>query len=186
MGGMARYGRWLLGLLLLLGLGATPAREIDLVVIHATGGPGCKAGRLWHSGGGTLESNRRHFARNPGISYHYLIGRDGTTVTGTPVAEVAHHARGHNARSVGIELVNDGDGRDPFPEVQIQALIALLRPLLAAHDLTPAQIRGHGELDTRSFVCGGRRYKSKVDPGGAYPGFEGNFPWSRVREALMR
>ncbi|NKN34353.1 N-acetylmuramoyl-L-alanine amidase [Marichromatium bheemlicum] len=183
---LCKDGRWWVGLLLLFGTAVVPARDIDLVVIHATGGPGCKAGRLWHSGGGTLASNQRHFARTPGISYHYLIGRDGTTVAGTPVAQVAHHARGHNAHSIGIELVNDGDGRDPFPEPQIQALIVLLRPLLVTYDLSPAQVRGHGELDTRSFVCGGRRYKSKVDPGGAYPGFSGNFPWRRLREALAR
>ncbi|NEX19659.1 N-acetylmuramoyl-L-alanine amidase [Thiorhodococcus mannitoliphagus] len=160
------------------------AREIDLIVIHATGGPGCKQGKLWHAPGGTLTSIRRYFAKNPNIGYHYLIGRDGTIVAGTPESRIAHHARGHNKGSIGIELVNDGDGRDPFPEAQIDALIGLLKRLDRTYDISPSQVKGHSELDNRSFECGGRRYKQKIDPGGAFPGSAGNFPWSRVRDAL--
>ncbi|MFD2110927.1 N-acetylmuramoyl-L-alanine amidase [Thiorhodococcus fuscus] len=160
------------------------ARPIDSIVIHATGGPGCKNGRLWHAPGGTLESNLRHFAAHPNIGYHYLIGRDGETVAGTPEAQVAFHARGHNTASIGIELVNDGNGKDPFPPAQINALIDLLARLLHRYDLTPDRILGHSEVDRRDFVCGGKRYKLKIDPGGEYPGSRGNFPWKRVREAL--
>lgn len=162
------------------------ARDIDLIVIHATGGPGCRQGKLWHAPGGTLSAIRRYFASNPNISYHYLIGRDGTIVPGTPEAQVAHHARGHNRSSIGIELVNDGDGKDPFPEAQIDALIGLLQRLTRAYHIAPARVRGHSELDDRSFECGGRRYKQKIDPGGEYPGSKGNFPWKRVRDALRR
>ncbi|MBK1718226.1 N-acetylmuramoyl-L-alanine amidase [Thiocystis violacea] len=163
---------------------AAEARRIDLIVIHATGGPGCRNGKLWHAPGGSLESNVRYFAANPNIGYHYLIGRDGRTLAGVPESRIAHHARGHNPNSIGIELVNDGDGRDPFPEAQIQALLALLERLTQAHGLAPDRIKGHGELDSRDFACGGRRYKQKIDPGGEFPGSRGNFPWSRVREAL--
>lgn len=168
----------------LLGPSAVEARAIDLIVIHATGGPGCKHGKLWHSPGGSLESMRRYFASNPGIGYHYLIGRDGTILAGAPEERIAHHARGHNERSIGIELINDGDGRDPFPEAQISALIDLLRRLARTHGVSADQVRGHSEIDRRSFVCGGRRYKQKIDPGGEYPGSRGNFPWARVRRAL--
>ena len=163
---------------------AAEARQIDLIVIHATGGPGCRDGRLWHAPGGSLESNLRHFAANPDIGYHYLIGRDGQTVAGVPESRIAHHARGHNRHSIGIELVNDGTGRDPFPEAQIQSLLELLQRLTRAHGLGPEQIKGHGQIDERTFECGGRRYKLKIDPGGEYPGSLGNFPWERVRRAL--
>ncbi|NEV61016.1 N-acetylmuramoyl-L-alanine amidase [Thiorhodococcus minor] len=160
------------------------AREIDLIVIHATGGPGCKQGKLWHAPGGTLSAIRRYFASNPNISYHFLIGRDGTIVTGTPETQIAHHARGHNSHSIGIELVNDGNGKDPFPEAQIETLIGLLERLARTYHIGPSQVRGHSELDDRSFDCGGKRYKQKIDPGGEFPGSEGNFPWKRVRDAL--
>ncbi|WP_242482360.1 N-acetylmuramoyl-L-alanine amidase [Thiocystis violacea] len=174
----------LIGLLTVACWSPTQAREIDLIVIHATGGPGCKQGQLWHAPGGNLESIRRYFQDHPGISYHYLIGRDGTTLSGVPEAEVAHHARGHNARSIGIELVNDGNGKDSFPDMQIDALITLLQRLVRIHGLTPEQIKSHSAVDDRSFLCGGRRYKQKVDPGGEYPGSKGNFPWQRIRDAL--
>ena len=183
-----RRGPWRLALLTLaLALALGPraeAREIDLIVVHATGGPGCKNGRLWHSPSGTLESMQRYFAANPGIGYHYLIGRDGTLVAGVPETEIAHHARGHNPRSIGIELINDGDGKDPFPEAQIDTLIGLLKRLTKTYDLTPKQIKSHSAVDSRSFECGGRRYKQKIDPGGEYPGSKGNFPWERVRKAV--
>ncbi|EXJ15680.1 N-acetylmuramoyl-L-alanine amidase [Imhoffiella purpurea] len=171
--------------ILLLAMASTAmARPIDLIVIHATGGPGCRDDRLWHAPGGTLESNVRHFANHPDISYHYLIGRDGETVAGVAESEVAHHVRGHNRNSIGIELVNDGNGKDPFPPAQINALMGLLDRLLLRYRLTPDRIRGHSELDRSAFECGGKRYKRKIDPGGEYPGSTGNFPWKRIRESL--
>jgi N-acetylmuramoyl-L-alanine amidase len=160
------------------------ARDIDLIVVHATGGPGCKLGRLWHAPGGSLEAIRQHFEIHPEIGYHYLIARDGTTLTGVPEDAIAHHARGHNSHSIGIELINDGNGKDPFPDAQIEALIELLRRLVRGYGLTPEQIQSHSAVDDRSFLCGGRRYKQKIDPGGEYPGSQGNFPWKRVRDAV--
>ncbi len=121
--------RLLTGLLFLGPWTIAQSRQLDIVVIHATGGPGCRNDKLWDAPGGSLESNIHYFAAHPDIGYHYLIGRDGTTVAGVPEAQIAHHARGHNQTSLGIELVNDGNGRDPFPEVQIQALLDLLKRL---------------------------------------------------------
>src|SRR5690606_31141443 len=66
--------------------------------------------------------------------------------------------RGHNARSVGIELVNRGRWPDwlavahqamdePYPDAQVEALLALLGHLRAT---LPAlrHIAGHEDLDT--------------------------------------
>jgi N-acetylmuramoyl-L-alanine amidase len=163
---------------------ACEARPIDLIVIHATGGPDCRQGRLWHAKGGTLESNLRHFSANPQIGFHYLIGRDGKTVAGAPESKIANHALGHNQTSIGIELVNDGDGKDPFPGAQVDALIRLLKRLATTYGLSVEQTKSHSEIDERAFVCGGKSYKRKIDPGGEYPGSPGNFPWQRVRDAL--
>ena len=152
-----------------------PVRQI---VIHATGGPDCEPSRRFRSG--TLDGIVGHFQRNrKRISIHYIIGRTGEIVRMVPESRVAFHVRGHNADSIGIELVNDGDGRDPFSEPQIQALIRLLQDLLARHRLDATALKSHAELDDSELVCGGRRLKRKVDPGAA-------FPWERVRTALQK
>ncbi len=150
-----------------------PVRQI---VVHATGGPDCDASRSFR--GGTLTGIVQHFLQNQGrISIHYVIGRDGKIVAMVPESEVAFHVRGHNQDSIGIELVNDGDGRDPFADAQIAALIDLLRGLLARHGLTIDAIKSHDELDDSTIVCDGVTIKRKQDPGLA-------FPWPRVLSAL--
>jgi N-acetylmuramoyl-L-alanine amidase len=85
---------------------------------------------------------------------------------------------GYNKKSIGIELVNNGDGLDPFPPKQISALIELLRRLKYSYNISVDKIKGHGEIDTRMEKCGSISYKKKVDPGAA-------FPWQEVREALL-
>jgi N-acetylmuramoyl-L-alanine amidase len=150
-----------------------PVRQI---VIHATGGPDCDPSRSFRSG--TLEGIVGHFQRNQQrISIHYIIGRNGEVVRLVPETRVAFHVRGHNADSIGIELVNDGDGRDPFSEPQIEALVVLLRDRLARYRLDITALKSHAELDDSELVCDGRRLKRKVDPGAA-------FPWERIRAAL--
>jgi len=84
--------------------------------------------------------------------------------------------KGHrllNANSIGIEIVHPGfklgpDGRrvyQPFPEAQIQALIPLVKDIVARHQIRPERILGHGEV-TPLF---------KQDPGPT-------FPWQRLAE----
>jgi len=83
-----------------------------------------------------------------------------------------------NASSIGIEIVNPGprpgplrpDGtRDtvfvPFQEAQIEALIPLVKDIVARHRIRPEFILGHGEV-TPSY---------KEDPGPA-------FPWRRLAQ----
>ncbi|MBK1647567.1 hypothetical protein CKO36_02885 [Rhabdochromatium marinum] len=146
------------------------------IVIHATGGPDCDASRRFR--GGTLAGIVQHFLRNQGrISIHYVIGRDGSIVSMVPESQVAYHVRGHNQDSIGIELVNDGDGMDPFDATQIDRLIALLRELLERYGLDVTAIKSHAELDDSTIDCNGIEMKRKQDPGQA-------FPWQRVLNAL--
>lgn len=157
-----------------------PQREqtVRQVVIHATGGPDCDPSRRFR--GGTLDGIVTHFLRNQGrISIHYLIGRDGEVVRMVPESMVAYHTRGQNADSVGIELINDGDGRDPFADAQIAALTSLLRDILDRYGLTESDIRTHAELDDSSLTCNGKRIKRKQDPGPA-------FPWAALQRQLKR
>ena len=73
-----------------------------------------------------------------------------------------------NSRSVGIEIVNPGHefGYRPFPEVQIEAVIALCREIIARHPIPPERVLAHSDVaPTR-----------KEDPGEL-------FPWRQLRAA---
>ncbi|WP_313409394.1 N-acetylmuramoyl-L-alanine amidase [Stutzerimonas kunmingensis] len=78
-----------------------------------------------------------------------------------------------NATSIGIELVNRGyvesaDGRRlwyPYSEEQIDALVVLLKDIMARHDLKLGAIIGHSDIAPQR----------KVDPGPL-------FPWKRLAE----
>lgn len=82
--------------------------------------------------------------------------------------------KGHrllNASSIGIEIVHPGyrkgpDGEKvfaPFPPVQIEALVPLVRDIVTRHRIRPDRVLGHGEV-TPSY---------KEDPGPT-------FPWARL------
>lgn len=107
-----------------------------------------------------------------GVSAHYLIGRDGRIIYMVDELKRAWHAgdsywggnRDINSSSIGIEL--DNNGREPFAEAQIVALLALLADLKARWGIPAANVLGHGD------VAPGR----KVDPSAL-------FPWSRLAAA---
>ena len=111
--------------------------------------------------------------RNPvsQVSAHYLVARDGRIVYLVDERLRAWHAgesywggdRDINSASIGIEL--DNNGKEPYPEPQIVALLALLADLKARLNIPAANFLGHGD------VSPGR----KVDPGA-------NFPWKRLAE----
>lgn len=97
-----------------------------------------------------------------------MIDRDGTLRASVPEAQVAHHVFRHSLRSVAVELINDGDGRDPFPEPQLDALVKLLQEIVQRHGLARGQVRRHSDLDLARMPCAPER-RRKVDPGEAYP-----------------
>jgi len=164
-------------------LEARPLGQIDLVVIHCTEVP-------------TLAESRRfgeqvlYPGSGTGNSGHYYIDRDGTVALYVRPERIAHHVRGYNPRSVGIELVNRGryphwlDSRhqamaEPYPEAQIAALVALLQQLQAQ---LPAlrYIAGHEDLDTTTEAAAddpSMQVPRKRDPGP-------QFPWPRVMQAV--
>ena len=160
-------------------LAARPSGEIDLVVVHCTELPDLAMARDY--GERVL-----YPASGTGNSGHYYIDRDGTIVEYVPVARIAHHTRGYNPRSIGIELVNTGryphwlDSRhqgmdEPYPDPQIDALVALLGELAAR---LPAlrHIAGHEDLDRERVPASDDpavQVHRKLDPGP-------RFPWTRV------
>jgi len=125
-----------------------------------------------------------------GNSGHYYIERSGRIEEWVPPGRVAHHVRGYNSRSVGIELVNLGrypdwfdsrsqDMTEPYPEAQINGLAQLLRDL--RRRLPGLRwLAGHETLDSGLIPASDnpdRTVRRKRDPGPL-------FPWSVVLQAV--
>ena len=173
--------RGLVTVLILLMLGGSPMAEarrtgavrteaIDMIVIHSTGGPFCEARNgqpIWVPAG-NLAQNLRQIEAHPVLGIHYMIDRDGATVESVPEDQLAHHVRSYSGRSIAIELINDGDGVDPFTEAQLSALVTLLQDIVGRRGIKRDGIRRHSDLDHGRLPCDPSR-RRKVDPGDAFP-----------------
>lgn len=164
-------------------LDARPLSQIDLVVVHCTETPTLASAR---------EFGERvlYEASGTGNSGHYYIDRDGRVLLYVRPDRVAHHVRGHNPRAIGIELVNTGryphwrDSKhqamdEPYPEVQIAALIALLAHLQAQFPSVKF-IAGHEDLDRemeQALDDPTVQVPRKRDPGPL-------FPWERIMQGV--
>ncbi len=110
------------------------------------------------------------------VSSHYLVFEDARIVQLVPEARRAYHAGESswecttdiNSRSIGIEIGNQGHdyGCPEFPEVQIAAVIALCRDIVARRDIAPWHVLAHSDVAPLR----------KRDPGEA-------FPWARLAAA---
>lgn len=110
------------------------------------------------------------------VSAHYLIDTDGTLYNLVDEDRRAWHAglsfwageSDINSRSIGIELQNKGPGleQDPFPQPQLEALIALCLDLQDRHAIPPYRVLGHSDVSI------GRKH----DPGP-------EFPWRNLASA---
>lgn len=135
--------------------------EVDTIVLHATAGD-------------TLEGCVKWFL-NPEskVSAHYNVGRKGGIVQMVSsfnrawhagVSKVADGRERVNNFSIGIEIVNLNDGKDPYSEEQYQAVDNLIGMLIRRFP-TIKQIVSHEYI----AVPKGR----KSDPKG--------YDWSRVK-----
>ena len=134
---------------------------IDTIVLH-------------HTAGDTLAGTVKWFTMPESkVSAHFTVGRDGGIVQMVSCWKRAWHAgvskdgRGKeslNDFSVGIEIVNKGDGKDPYSEEQLQAVENLVGFL--CHRFPIRQIASHEYIAEPQ----GR----KNDPI--------NFPWDRMRQ----
>jgi len=109
------------------------------------------------------------------VSAHYVLAEEGAVYRLVPEDRVAWHAgRSHwhgrdllNGTSIGIEIVNLHGDRHDYPPVQIEALIALCRGIIARHPAIAARnVVGHSDVAP----------KRKIDPGL-------RFPWSTLARA---
>jgi N-acetylmuramoyl-L-alanine amidase len=162
-------------------LAQRPLSSVDLVVVHCTELPDLAMARDY--------AEKVLYDSGTGNSGHYYIDRDGRIERWLPDTAVAHHVRGYNARSIGIELVHTGRWpdwyhsrrqvpADPYPAIQIDALISLLGTLRATLP-SLRWLAGHDDLDLERVAASDRpdcTVRRKIDPG---PGF----PWARVLTA---
>ncbi|MGM0658407.1 MAG: N-acetylmuramoyl-L-alanine amidase, partial [Pseudomonadota bacterium] len=156
--------------------------SIRLAVVHATELPDLATAREY--------GERIHYPESgTGNSGHFYIDRDGRIEQWVPLARVAHHVRGQNADSIGIELINRGrwpdwydshhqEWEEAYAEAQILALIELLAEL---ERKLPGlvEIAGHDQLDHDWIEASDNpevMVRRKTDPGP-------EFPWSRVLSA---
>lgn len=151
------------------------AGSIDLAVIHCSELPDLVTAREYGDRIVYPESRT-------GNSGHYYIERNGSIEEWVPPERVAHHVRGLNARSLGIELVNTGrypdwyhSGRqemsEAYPAAQIAALVALLRDLSQRFP-SLHWIAGHDTLDRGRVVASDNPavlIRRKLDPGPLFP-----------------
>lgn len=163
-------------------LEARPIAAIELVVIHCTELPDLADARI--------AGERVLYPSGTGNSGHFYIDRDGQVHLWVPLERIAHHVRGHNARSIGIELVNRGRYPDwlashsqrmdePYTAEQIAALRTLLRHLQAQLP-SLREIAGHEDLDTEQVPASDEPavlVQRKRDPGP-------RFPWPQVLAGL--
>jgi len=110
------------------------------------------------------------------VSSHYLVFEDGRIFQLVEEAKRAAHAgvsswegeTDNNSRSIGIEIANPGHdfGYPDFPDVQIEAVIALCRDILARRPMRADRIVAHSDVAP----------SRKNDPGE-------KFPWQRLAAA---
>lgn len=103
------------------------------------------------------------------VSAHYVVERDGHVIQMVKDQKRAWHAgkaywrgeRDINSHSIGIEIVNPGHtyGHEPFPDVQIQAVVALCQRVMKRWTIKESNVLGHED------VAPGR----KQDPGHLFP-----------------
>lgn len=131
-----------------------------------------------------------HTDSQTGNCGHFYLDKEGQIFQFVEVTHIAHHVRGLNERTLGIELINQGryphwfqsdhqSVTDPYPDSQIQSLVILLRSLQQKIE-TLSYLAGHEDLD-RGFVQAddnpALQIRRKIDPGPL-------FPWDKVMQAV--
>ena len=154
--------------------------DIEMIVIHCTELPDIPTARIY--------GEKIHYDSGTGNCGHYYVSKQGKVEQWVENNRIAHHVKGHNHNSIGIELDNLGRFPnwhktnaqimcDPYPQVQIDALADLLNQL--KKDIPSLKyITGHEDLDKRLIPSENKPdifIRRKMDPGKM-------FPWAQVMQ----
>lgn len=159
-----------------------PLDRVELVVVHCTELPDIATAREYGE-------RIHHASSQTGNSGHYYVERNGQVHEWVPPDRVAHHVRGFNEDSIGIELDHPGrypewfdsrrqDLRTPYTQVQLENLVRLVNSLRKAIP-SIRRTSGHDRLDTARVPSSdkpGVTVRRKVDLGPL-------FPWDRFLAA---
>lgn len=174
-------------------------RSIDMIVIHHTG-PGSYAGiRSWLCNPASRVSCHDLIGKPPESGIYYCdrlvplryaawhAGRARWDVDGD--GRISADERMINSRSIGIELVNRGDGKDPWPDEQIRFAARQVRRYMRRFGIRPRNIVDHelvslsGKVDLKSdFPAARFMYYVEHGPTARVVG---NL-WAQLRPALRR
>jgi N-acetylmuramoyl-L-alanine amidase len=140
---------------------------IDILLLHYTGMPTEERALDW-----LCDPQSK-------VSSHYFVFSDGRLVQMVEEDKRAWHAGAAewcgesdiNSRSIGIEIANlghaaPGGSPPPFADIQIEAVIALCRAILARHAIPAHRVLAHSDVAPLR----------KADPGE-------RFPWVRLARA---
>lgn len=116
-----------------------PDATVSAIVVHATVTPTREATVNWF------------LTQKSQVSAHYVVGRDGHIVQMVDDTGRAWHAgvselngeRNVNNFSVGIEIVNLNDGKDPFTDAQYEAVAAIIRHIREQYPVPDSRIVSH-------------------------------------------
>ena len=116
--------------------------DINCIVLHSTVEP-------------TTEGTEQIFLnRTTKVSAHFVVGKDGRVIQMVPIEKRAWHAgksllEGQtdvNNFSVGIEMVNLNDGKDPYPREQVEAVAGLIRFIRSRYNVPDSRIISHAAV----------------------------------------
>jgi N-acetyl-anhydromuramyl-L-alanine amidase AmpD len=116
--------------------------NVDCIVLHSTAQD-------------SLQDTVTYF-ENPDsqVSAHFVVDKDGTVVQMVPLTKRAWHAGvsvldgvpGVNDYSIGIEMVNRNDGKDPYTDAQYHAVAEIIRRCREHYRIPDSRIVSHAEI----------------------------------------
>jgi N-acetylmuramoyl-L-alanine amidase len=125
------------------------------IVLHHT------AGANWQSAWSTFANNTAYNNEKPGVSAHFIVGKDGTIYQCLPLTVRGRHAIGMNWTAIGIEFVQESrSGKDGHwmdqqilaRTAQANAGLRLVRYLQARFGIKKSDVVGHATAnDSRYF-----------------------------------
>lgn len=129
--------------------GSRRAKHPTVIVLHHTAGSGNTAAEVEY-----LRKNDR------GVSIHYHIAKDGLKTRMVPDDIIAYHVGNSitgslglpNNVTLGIEISNRGDGKDPYTLPQIESVAETVAQWLTLYPIE--MVTSHAGIDT----------KGKIDP----------------------
>jgi hypothetical protein len=147
----------------------------------------------FHHTGGGLQSSLNWLRKEQGkasVSSHYVVGKKGEIYQLVDESRRAWHSgagvhRGRedpNDWTISVEIENKGDGIDPFPQVQLDAVVALSKDIVRRHRIPMDDITDHRTTRAEFIrrypdIARQNRITHKVD-------MQQNFPMTEIKRRI--